>query len=139
MRERNIAVAMAALPVVLATWLVITGDANPWWAVVAVLLGAALAWFMLRRGRHVPWERARNLVAPGHAVVFWKPGCIYCERLLRALGGDERVTWVNVWKDDAANAALRSHNDGDELTPTVLVGPEVLRNPSATELRAALV
>ncbi|TRY18805.1 hypothetical protein FOJ82_06750 [Tessaracoccus rhinocerotis] len=138
MRERNIAVATSMLPIVLAVVLVLTGDASPWWAAAAVVVGGGLAWFLLRGGRHTPWERARRLVAPGHAVVFWKPGCSYCERLLRALGDDSRVTWVNVWKDEAANAELRSHNNGDELTPTALVGPEVLRNPSADELRAAL-
>ncbi|WP_461107120.1 glutaredoxin family protein [Tessaracoccus terricola] len=138
MKERNIAVATSMLPLALAVVLVLTGDVSPWWALAAVLLAGALAWFMLRRGRHTPWARAGAQVGPGHAVVFWKPGCMYCERLLRALGNDNRITWVNVWKDADANTELRRHNDGDELTPTALVGDGVLRNPSADELQAAL-
>lgn len=45
---------------------------------------------------------------------------------------------MNVWADDEANALVRSVNGGDELTPTVLVGEMVLRNPSAAELAAVL-
>ena len=74
----------------------------------------------------------------GHAVVLWKPICLYCERLLRAVGADPRVTWVNVWADPAANRAVRDLNDGNELTPTALVGDAVLRNPNGAELLAAL-
>ena len=71
-------------------------------------------------------------------MVFWKPGCRYCERLLLALRGDDRITWVNVWQDQDANAVVRSLNDGNELTPTALVGEQVLINPSADQLREAL-
>ena len=107
-------------------------------AVAGVLLGAALLLPQLRRGRHTPWATARERVAPGHAVVLWKPGCPYCERLLRALGGDARVTWVNVWADEDANAEVRRHHGGDELVPTALVGGRILTNPSAGELLEAL-
>ena len=100
--------------------------------------GVGLLVFSARRGRHTPWATASGKVAPGHAVVFWKPGCMFCERLLRAIGDDERVTWVNVRVDREANAEVRRHNDGDELTPTVLVGKQVLRNPSAGEILEAL-
>lgn len=48
------------------------------------------------------------------------------------------VSQFNVWKDEAANAAVRAVNHGDELTPTALIGDEVLRNPSAKEVLAAL-
>lgn len=138
MNERHRSVVFGLAPLVVAAVLVLTGDADAWWLLVILGIGALLGWFMLRRGRHTPWEEARERLAPGHAVVFWKPGCIYCERLLRALGDDRHITWVNVWKDEAANVELRRHNNGDELTPTALVGDAVLRNPSADELRAAL-
>ena len=70
--------------------------------------------------------------------MLWKPGCLYCERLLRQLRSDDRMTWVNVWRDEAANAQVRAVNGGDELTPTVLLGDQVLRNPTAAELREHL-
>lgn len=97
-----------------------------------------LALWSGRRGRHIPWARAAARIAPGHAVVLWKPGCVYCERLLVQLRTDPRVTWVNVWRDEEANAQVRAVNGGDELTPTVLLGELVLRNPTAAELRARL-
>ncbi|NLE97934.1 MAG: hypothetical protein GX596_08090 [Propionibacterium sp.] len=138
MKERNVAVAMGFLPLALATVLVITNGAHPGWLLVIALLAALLGAYMLRRGRHTPWVVADARRGPGHAVVFWKPGCMYCERLLRALRRDHDITWVNVWRDSAANAELRRLNDGNELTPTALVGDRVLRNPSADELRSAL-
>jgi len=97
-----------------------------------------LALWSGRRGRHTPWQRAAQQIAPGHAVVLWKPGCVYCERLLLRLRDDPRVTWVNVWRDEEANAQVRAVNGGDELTPTALIGEEVLRNPSAAALRERL-
>lgn len=110
--------------------------------IVAGVLGALVMLALLlwtgRRGRHTPWARAATRIAPGHAVVLWKPGCAFCEKLLLQLRSDDRVTWVNVWRDEEANAQLRAVNGGDELTPTVLLGAEVLRNPSAAELRARL-
>lgn len=108
---------------------------------VGVVMLACLGALLLatfRTGRHVPWAEAQRRVEPGHAVVLWKPTCGYCERLLRSIGQDPRVTWVNVWIDKDANATVREHNDGDELTPTVLIGDAVLRNPSAAEVDRAL-
>ncbi len=87
---------------------------------------------------HTPWAEAGRLVRPGHAVVFWRPGCPWCSDLLRALLPDRRVTWVNVWSDPDAGAQVRALNGGDEYVPTAIVGDAVLRNPSARDLTAAL-
>ncbi|MGO1926692.1 MAG: glutaredoxin family protein [Brachybacterium tyrofermentans] len=106
--------------------------------VVGVVVVLGLTFWSARRGRHTPWPRAAEDLAAGCAVVLWKPGCVYCERLLLQIRSDPRVTWVNVWRDEQANAQVRAVNGGDELTPTVLLGEDVLRNPSAHELRAAL-
>ncbi|MCE1179195.1 MAG: hypothetical protein LWW86_09255 [Micrococcales bacterium] len=105
---------------------------------VGLLLVAAYGAWSLRRGRHTPWSSAQEQIRPGRAVVLWKPGCPFCELLLRALKDDERITWVNVWRDDAAQARVCELNDGNEYVPTALVGDRVLRNPSADELTHAL-
>lgn len=99
-------------------------------AAVGLVLVAGFGWWSLRSGRHTPWDVAEGLLNQGQAVVLWKPGCPYCERLLRALGRDERITWVNVWKDEEANSVVRQLNSGDEYVPTVIVGSEVLPNPN---------
>lgn len=104
---------------------------------VAVAGIGAVLW-SFRAGRHVPLADAMAATMNSGGVVFWKPGCIFCERLLAQLGRDPRIQWVNVWRDAEANAVVRSHNGGDELTPTAVVGDQVLRNPSASDLRAAL-
>ncbi len=109
-----------------------------WWVVAVAAIGVGFVAFTARRGRHTPWATATQHVGPDHAVVFWKPGCVFCERLLRAVGKDERITWVNVWADKDANAEVRRLNGGDELTPTAVVGERVLRNPSAEELLESL-
>lgn len=106
--------------------------------VLACLAVLGIGWWSGRRGRHTAWTEASERITPGRALVLWKPGCVYCERLLLCLGRDSRVTWVNVWQDVQANARVRELNGGDELTPTVIIGDEVLRNPTADEIRAHL-
>lgn len=103
---------------------------------LALIVGTGM--WVLRKGRHTPWPEAEAALADGAAVALWKPGCSFCELLLRALADDERVVWVNVWRDDDANQRVRELNDGAEYTPTVLVGDTVLRNPSAAAVREAL-
>lgn len=113
-----------------------------------------VAWLFRLRTVNRPdtnWDQAREALDAGRTVVFWKPGCGYCARLRRELRHDTRIAWVNVYQDDAADQVLRTVNDGDQLTPTVLVPTsfaadgaavdrdvDVLRNPSAAELRAEL-
>ncbi|TDE94979.1 hypothetical protein EXU48_09395 [Occultella glacieicola] len=136
--ERRKQIIFGLLPVVVALVLLVQGDANPWVVGAVAVAGLFLVALLARRGRHTPWRAAAHTLGSGKAVVLWKPGCVYCERLLHDLRGDDRITWVNVWADKDANAEVRRLNNGDELTPTVLVGDQVLRNPSADQLRARL-
>ena len=105
---------------------------------VVVALAVAAAFWSARRGHHTPYNQAQQRIADDHVVVLWKPGCAYCERLLVQLRDASGITWVNVYEDPEGDAKVRSVNGGDQLTPTALVGDEVLRNPSAAELRALL-
>lgn len=127
--------AVTVLAVLVGLEDVVTGVVVGVVGLAALLL---IGWWSGRRGRHMAWDEAKDLLATDHAVVMWKPGCVYCERLLLTLGRDPRISWVNVWRDAQANARVRELNDGDELTPTVLLGEQVLRNPSAADLRSRL-
>lgn len=140
-RKQNLAgVAVLVVGVGLACWQL--GRTNLGVGVVAGVIGLVLviflAWMSTRRGPHTPWPAAVASLGLGHAIVLWKPGCTYCELLRVQYRRDHRLTWVNVWADEDANVVVRRLNDGMEYTPTVLVGDEVLKNPSAHELRAAL-
>ncbi|MBB1484072.1 hypothetical protein H5392_09390 [Tessaracoccus sp. MC1865] len=117
------------------------------WKVTAVsaLLAVCvilLAWWMSpfsggRTKRHadvmaLPAEQRR-------VVAYWRPGCIFCQRLRGGLGSDaKKVTWINIWQDPDAAAFVRSVNNGDETVPTVVVDGEVLVNPDPRTVREAL-
>lgn len=68
-------------------------------------------------------------------VVYWRPGCLFCGRLLRGL---ERrgVPHVrrNIWQDEAAAAEVRAATGGSETVPTVKVGTQMLVNPSTSQV-----
>ena len=138
LKRRIVSIVVVVVAFGVAIFLLIDNDAPVWLVVFMGLVGIALVALNGRRGRHTAWGDAQEWMGPGHAVVFWKPGCMYCERLLRAVGDDDRVTWVNVHVDQEANDEVCRLNNGDELTPTALVADRVMRNPSAEELLASL-
>lgn len=63
---------------------------------------------------------AEKIIADGGVVIYWRPGCPFCEALDEGLGetGD-RATWVNIWEDENAKAFVESVNDGNAVVPTV--------------------
>ena len=71
-------------------------------------------------------------------VVLWRPHCPFCSMLFRDIerAGFE-VETRNIWADDAARALL-NERIGSETVPSVLVGDELLVNPSIDELVAAI-
>ncbi|HTO00347.1 MAG TPA: glutaredoxin domain-containing protein [Microthrixaceae bacterium] len=74
-----------------------------------------------------------------NVVVFWRPGCGYCSRLLAKLDKlDLPLLKVNIWDDPAAAAVVRSIANGSETVPTVIVGKAGLVNPSKKEVLAAV-
>lgn len=129
-----------AVAVVLLTWQLSRDNVliGVLCGIIGLVIWGAAARASRRREPHTAWRQAQEALAAGDAVAFWKPGCGYCARLLRALRDEPRVTWVNVRVDDEANEAVRALNDGNEYTPTVLVGAQVLRNPGGREVLAAL-
>lgn len=73
-------------------------------------------------------------------TVYYEPGCPYAARL-RARLTLARVPHRSVrFRDDEEGAgAVRAHHEqGFELSPTVVVGSEYLTNPSLRQVREAL-
>lgn len=77
--------------------------------------------------------------ARGVPLIYWRTGCSYCIRLRLVLGpAGRRAVWVNVRRDPAASARVRSVNDGDETVPTVFVGEVHRTNPAPAWVRERL-
>ncbi len=71
--------------------------------------------------------------------VYWRPRCLYCFRLRRALRRAGIVTREhNIWKDRDAREFVRLHANGTETVPTVAVGNRVFVNPRPRTLLAVL-
>lgn len=73
---------------------------------------------------------------PADAVHFyWRPGCMFCTMLRRGLDhvGIETVDH-NIWVDPDAAAVVRSHANGNETVPTVVIGDVGMVNPSAARV-----
>ncbi len=66
---------------------------------------------------------------------YWRPGCMFCSMLRRGLdkAGIETVEH-NIWDDPDAAAIVRSHANGNETVPTVVIGDVGLVNPSAAQV-----
>lgn len=73
------------------------------------------------------------------ATVYYKPGCPFGIRLRAALRL-HRVPYVAIkFRDDEDGAArVRAVNDGNEISPTVLVGDTWLSNPGWRQVADAM-
>ncbi|MFF7238911.1 glutaredoxin domain-containing protein [Streptomyces collinus] len=84
-------------------------------------------------------EARERSAADGRPVVYWRPGCTYCLRLRMRLGRSARqLHWVDIWRDPAGAAAVRTANDGNETVPTVVVAGRPHTNPDPAWVRAQL-
>ncbi len=69
---------------------------------------------------------------------YWRPGCGFCARLERDL--DRRGVALrkhNIWENPDHAAVVRSHANGNETVPTVVIGGRGMVNPSADQVIAA--
>ena len=106
-------------------------EGNYRFAIAYALVGLAIACWLF------PWQGGRStthaeaVAAGGRGVViYWRPGCVFCARLRGRLGRHgKKATWVNIWQDEDAAAFVRSHNDGNETVPTVVIDGFPQTNP----------
>jgi glutaredoxin len=91
--------------------------------------------------RHSTAAVARERAATeGRPVVYWRPGCPYCLRLrLSLLGRARHASWVNIWRDPDAAAAVREVADGNETVPTVYLAGGARVNPDPAWVRKHLL
>lgn len=75
----------------------------------------------------------------GSVVVYWRPGCPWCSRLLRWIDRSRlEVERRNIWDDPSAAAEVRAITGGNETVPTVSVAGVGLVNPSPKLLAATV-
>ncbi len=96
--------------------------------------------FDLLVGRPPATPHAEALARAERGVtVYWRPGCVFCDRLRMAVRGQrDQITWVNIWQDDAGRAFVAGVNDGNETVPTVVIDGIPHTNPSPRVVKAAL-
>ena len=71
-------------------------------------------------------------------VVLWRPHCPFCRLLFSGIEKHGlEVELRNIWEDEEARALL-NQRIGSETVPSVLVGEEILVNPSITEWMAVV-
>ncbi len=71
-------------------------------------------------------------------TVYWRPGCMFCQRLRLVLWlRRTKVEWINIWSDPAAAEFVRSVADGNETVPTVVMGGGAEVNPAPRRVVAA--
>jgi glutaredoxin len=78
---------------------------------------------------------------PADAVhYYWRPGCPFCTMLRRGLdkAGIPTVDH-NIWDDPDAAAVVRSHANGNETVPTVVIGDVGLVNPNTRQVAEHLI
>jgi len=109
-------------------------------AELVVFVALAFAWSPLAFPRSISAAQARTRTGQdGRPVIYWRPGCTYCQRLRVRLGSDgRRAHWVNIWADPEGAAAVRAITGGDETVPTVEVDGEARVNPDPRWLRDRL-
>lgn len=78
------------------------------------------------------------MTASNPPIVLWRPHCPFCRILFSGIERhDLEVETRNIWEDDEARELL-NRRIGSETVPSVIVGEEILVNPSITELLAAV-
>lgn len=71
-----------------------------------------------------------TLGVPEAVEVYWRPGCPYCNRLLRHFDkAAVNYRLHNIWEDDAARNFVKEHNHGNETVPTVALAGLITTNP----------
>lgn len=70
---------------------------------------------------------------------YWRPGCGFCMRLERGLtNAGVPMEKHNIWDDPDHAAVVRSHANGNETVPTVVIDGVALVNPSTDEALTVL-
>ena len=66
---------------------------------------------------------------------YWRPGCPFCMSLERGLSkAGIPMNKYNIWDDPEHAETVRSHANGNETVPTVVIGDMAMVNPRTAEV-----
>lgn len=104
------------------------------------LLGVLVRWTRPRRGgAHISHAAAQAAAGDGDVIVYWRPGCLFCDRLKLGLGSARRdVAWVDISADSEAAAFVMTYRDGDETVPTAVTGAGKMIDATPEAIKAQL-
>ena len=122
---------------------VVTGALVPAAIFVAIQIAVLAVLFFLTRHRgehsHISHAEAQRAAGERDVIVYWMPGCIYCDLLKSGLGRARHdVSWVNILEDTEAARFVASHHDGDETVPTAVTGAGEKIDPTPARIKAQL-
>jgi glutaredoxin len=105
-----------------------------------LLLGLLVWWTRPSRGSaHISHAAAQAAAGDGDVIVYWRPGCIYCDRLKLGLGSARHeVSWVNISKDPEAAEFVTTHGDGNETVPMAVTGGGEVIDATPAAIKARL-
>ncbi|MGF1597410.1 MAG: glutaredoxin family protein [Acidimicrobiales bacterium] len=112
--------------------------------ILLVLLLFLLSWLLWwtrsnRGGPHISHAAAQAAAGDNDVIVYWRPGCRYCDRLKRGLGSARHdVSWVNISRDPEAAEWVAAHRDGSHSVPTAVTGAGRLIDATPSAIRAQL-
>lgn len=114
-------------------------EGNVWLVIPGLLIAAFGVWYSpAMKVASRPASGAQEHVANGGVVLYWRPGCLFCLKLIRSLTKEERDTayWVNIWADEQGRAQLWETH---ERRTGVLEGRPDETVPTAVSRRQAVV
>ncbi|MCP5032403.1 MAG: hypothetical protein GY939_11405 [Actinomycetia bacterium] len=107
---------------------------------VGLLFGLLVWWTRPSRGGpHISHAAAQAAAGDGDVILYWRPGCIYCDRLKLGLGSARHdVSWVNILKDSEAAEFVTTYRDGNETVPTAVTGAGEMIDATPAAIKAQL-
>lgn len=88
---------------------------------------------------HVGHAAAQAAAGAGDVIVYWMPGCIFCDLLKRNLGRARHdVSWVNIVGDVEAANFVAGYHGGKETVPTAVTGSGEMIDATPAAIKAHL-
>lgn len=113
-------------------------------SILLTLLGLLVCWLIWwtrarRGGPHLSHAAAQAAASDGDVIIYWRPGCIHCDRLKLGLGTLRHdVLWVDISRDVDASEFVAGYHNGVETVPTAVTGAGGMIDATSASIKAQL-